>query len=179
MKKLVLSCAVAFAAISFTSCDKLKELVPPFDITLPEVPIVVQATAVSSTETTLGTGTYNYDINAEIKKYVSSASISSVSSVKIKSVNISMPGATAAQNLSNFSSLRILLTTNSNSNEAVIATANPPVDFTQQLTASASDTELKSYLSGSQYNYNVKGVVRKAITTPTTIMVSAVITVKP
>lgn len=185
MKKTRIFLALAFIAYLASSCKKLQEIkdqifspidvnVPSFQFTVPAIPIVI------SGEASLGSISSRINLDSTIRANTGGVfGLSSVSSIKVKQMVINITNADAANNLANFESARVSLSSNTNTTQSEIATFSFPDTFSNSSTsAQTNNPDLISYFSGNELNYNLYGRARRITTKPLNFVVSVTLSVK-
>ena len=169
-RKICSGIIVLMLIVSIFSCKKiiasifsgLEFNLPNMSVNIPAVPIVTAG------EVQFGTITQNINLDSVVKANTgNSFGADVVKAVSIKSITITIPNADDLNNLSNFQSARISLTSNSNSTSIDIANINfPDTNASTFVYTPASSTELVTYLKGSSLTYTLYGRNRR-ITTKT------------
>jgi len=176
MKSKLFLLVMAIAVITALSCKKtLSKLFGGLDVTLPDIMLVVpQVPFVPSQEISLGTFTMHQNIDSTIKANTGGFfGIGNISSVKVKSVTVSFTNSDATNNISNFESARVTLTSPSNSNPATLAALSFPDEALSTYTSTnVSGDELIPYLSGNEIYYTVYGKMRKTTSHSLNMVVS-------
>lgn len=167
MKIKVLSVAAALTAgLMFTtsSCDKLKDALfqafytqgvsQTFDI-----PII----NTTNTETTFGTLVDKFNIDSIIKAETNDAfSLNDIKKITITEAKVTLLNADVDNNFANFESGMLTFSTNSNPTPLTVATGpNPDVYSETFMLPPIPDTNLKSYLAGSELTYVISGKARR------------------
>ena len=180
MKKLFLSFSVASILVfSMSSCEKVKDKVfPSFETSggtvLIEVPVVTNTT----TEQEIDATTMSLNIDSTIKANTDGKfSISNANSIKVRDITLTVLNGDEQNNISNFETAKLSISSNSNTTPAVIASANL-ADVNQPAVINGNDTEIKTYLQGSQITYKVSGKARRATTKELQLAVAVVLSVK-
>ncbi len=165
MKKLFLSFSVAALVLGMSSCEKVKDKVfPSFETDggtiLVEVPVVTNTT----TEAEMDATTVSFNLDSTIKANTDgNFSLSNASSVKISTVTLTVLNGDQENNISNFESAKISVSSNSNPTPVVIAFATL-ADVNQPAVINGNGAELKGYLQGNQITYKISGKARRATT---------------
>jgi hypothetical protein len=182
MKKrfFALSLLGTFCIAGLTSCDKVKDnLFPPFETEIADVnvtiPITVQGVEASSSNTV------SFNLDSTIKAYTANAfSISNLNSVKVKDVTVFLTDADELNDVSNFESVQLKISSNTVSTPAIVASATIPNSPAESLNIPAGDNspELKEYLNGNELVYTVTGMARRTTTKPLNAVVSVTLSIK-
>ncbi|GAC1384271.1 MAG: hypothetical protein NVSMB45_12200 [Ginsengibacter sp.] len=178
MKRIVIVSIVALSLVaSLISCKKIVSAifsglefnVPDVSLSVPIVPFV------ATSEIQFGSATQNINLDSVVKANTANVfGADIVKTVSIKTVTITISNADDLNNLSNFESARITLTSNNNTNPIDIANVTFPNTNATSFVFTPTDTkELVSYLKGSSLTYTVYGKNRK-ITTKTLNFVASV-----
>jgi hypothetical protein len=181
MKKTIrtLSLFGGLCALGLTSCDKIKDsLFPAFDTQLGEVAFTIPVTPIgieSSTSSTL-----SFDLDSTIKAYTENTfSISNLSSVKVKDLNVAITNSDNLNDVSNFETVTLRLSSNANPNVAVIVSTPIPNMPAMDVNIAVPDSpELKEYLMGDKLTYIISGKARKSTTKPLNATVSVTLSIK-
>jgi len=151
------------AGLTFVSCKKLiSKLFPSFDtsvsiqIAVPAIPFPISGS--------VGLQTIYYNLDSTIKANTGGVYGSAdVSSITLKSIIVNLQNGDAANNFANFETLRIDLSSNSNSTPVAIASANIPDVASYSLSMEVSNSlNILSYFQGNQLTYNIFGKLRRA-----------------
>lgn len=179
MKKVILSLSLAsMIALSFSSCEKIKDKVfPSFDTSggtfLVNIPVISNTSA----ETQLGSTTVAFNLDSTIKANTNGLfSISNVNSVKISQITLNVT-PNGENNISSFESAKVTIASNANSTPAEIASVTL-ADVNQPAVINGNGLELKDYLRGNQITYNVVGKARRATTSNLDASINLVLSVK-
>jgi hypothetical protein len=183
MKKLLITVSVALILIiNVTSCKKIIEQVfPGLDVKVPEIQLTIPAIPfVPPNEISLGSYTAYFNLDSTIKANTGNVfGVGVVSSIKVKEVFVSLANADDLNNLSNFESARVTLSSNSRRDPTNVTTLNFPTSNTSSATFPQSDSpELLDYLKGTEITYNVYGKARRATLKPLNMTVSVTVRVK-
>jgi hypothetical protein len=181
MKKTILALSLlsGLCAASLTSCEKVKDsLFPAFDVEMNDVSVTIPITVEGVERSTSSTVAFNLD--SAIKAYTSNAfSISNLSSVKVKDVGVVLTNTDALNDLSNFETVSVKLSSNTVSTPAIIASAAvPDAPGTSLNIPITNPPELKEYLKGNQLTYTITGTARQTTTKPLNATVSVTLAIK-
>lgn len=183
MKKLpvVLSIAVILLG-GFTSCSKIVDKIfpgvdakiPDLQLTVPIIPIV------PPNEMTFGTFSAHINLDSTIRANTGGVfGIGVVSSIKVKQIVVSITNADDLNNLSNFESGRVVMTSDNNNVPVTLATLSFPDINSSSLTVTPTDSpELINYLKGSEVTYTMYGKARRITTKPLNMNVSVTLRIK-
>ncbi len=172
---LIAIVSLLFVAASFSCKKVIKKAFPGVDAVIPDVTITVPAIPfVFPTESSLGNYPASFNLDSTVKINTSGVfGASDITSVKVKSITITLTNPDPLNNLQNFEYARLQLTSNTNSTPANITTINFPDVYASTITDTpASSPELISYLGGNQIFYNVFGKLRRVTTKSLTMTVS-------
>jgi hypothetical protein len=182
-KSFFLYLGIIITSLSISSCKKVKAIFPGADITAPTITVVippVPAAAVGFGEIPLGNYEQRLNIDSAIRANTGGAfGIGSVTSVKIKEYTVGVSNADDANNLSNFESGRVLLTSNSQSTPVEIMSFTLPTTNTSTITQTPTNApELLQYIKGGQLTYQIFGRARRATTKSLNMSVSVILKVR-
>ena len=154
------------ALASLQSCTKLaKNLQYDLDMQTASVNIVLPPST-DTVGSASGTQTNHYNIDSFIKANTANVlGLSNITSVKIKSVTLTLNNATAAQNFANFRSCYGSVYSTGNTTPYVLTVANNPDVFASTLSLPVDTTaDLRSYMNGNDFTYSLGGSLRRATT---------------
>ena len=174
----ILAPVVAVAAIigvsSLQSCTKLAKNLQ-YDLNLQTASVQVTIPVTSDTSVTAGaTQTNYYNVDSFIKANTANVlGLANITSAKIKSCTITLDsGYSADNNFANFRSCSASVYSSSNATPYLLSVANNPDTYATTLSLPVdTTTDLKSYLTGSNFTYNVAGHLRR----PTTQVIKATV----
>jgi len=162
--KRILLCAASLVLIT-VSCKKiLNETFTGFDANVPDFQVTVPAIpVVPSGEISLGSFTTSFNLDSTIRVNTGNIfSLSDVSSITVRQVVVNLPNGDASNNLSNFTSTRVTLASNTDTIPANFINLSFPDTATQTVTnVPASSPELIGYLKGNQLTYHIYGQMRR------------------
>jgi hypothetical protein len=176
-KKLIILSAVFIIILTFSGCKKIASAIfggfdtsVDFQLSVPIVPIV------SPFEFPVGQYSYKFNLDSIVKaKTAGIYNANDVKSIKTKEFNINITNADQLNNVSNFQSIRVTIQSNTNSTPAELFSTTFPDTFASSFTATGNNTELLSYLKGSDITYTMYGKNRRITTKPLTIFLSVII----
>lgn len=88
-----------------------------------------------------------------------------VTSVKVKQIVFNISDADSLNNLANFESVRVILSSDTKADTVTVASMNFPDKYASTATYTpVNSPELRPYLTGSQLNYIIFGKIRRATT---------------
>ncbi len=183
MKKLfVFATAVALIVIGTTSCNKVRDALfpgvdvklPAFQFSVPAIPVVINS------EASLGSFTLNFNLDSIIRANTNGVfGAGAVASVMVKEIAISVPNADQQNNLANFESVRLTLTSNAITSAAEIISINFPDTSTASYTATpTNNAELKEYIKDTQLTFSLYGKNRRVTTKSLTFNIMVTLTAK-
>jgi hypothetical protein len=156
-------------ALAFSSCEKIKEKIfESFTAKGADVQFTIPVVASTANETTIATTNVNFNVDSTIK-----ASTGGVFSVDILkqvnpeeiTLNLLNPGPDQANNLANFESLKVRISTQSGNNPIVIASMSNPDAFATSVNLTVDNSkQLLDLLKSSAVRYEVLGKARRATT---------------
>lgn len=163
---MFLSLLSVVATIAFSSCEKIKEKIfesftakgADFQFTIPII--------ATTNEVTVGTSTVNLNVDSTIKANTGGLfGISILKQVNPEEITLSLLNPDQLNNLANFESIRVQVTTSSNSNPIVIASmANPDTYATTVNLTVDNSKQLLDLLKASSVRYEVIGKARRITT---------------
>ena len=183
MKKILFIFLAGFiAAAGITSCKKVVNAIfPGLDITVPSAELGVPVMPfVLPMELGFPSYTQSFNLDSTIKANTGGAfGAGSVSSVKIKSITMTISNADDNNNWSNFESARFMLSSDTKQDPVELFSYTFPTTNTTTVTITPTNSpELLPYLKGKELVYQVFGKGRKTTSKPLTIVVSTVMRVK-
>jgi len=162
--KRILLCAASLVLIT-VSCNKiineafpgLNASVPDLQVTIPAIPVV------PSGEISLGSFTTSFNLDSTIRVNTGNIfTLSDISSITVNDVVVNVSNGDASNNLSNFTSTRVTLASNTDTIPANLINLSFPDTTALTVTnAPASSPELIGYLKGTQLTYHVYGQMRR------------------
>ncbi len=171
MKKLLIPvAAIVLAVAGLSACKKIVSTIfKGTDITIPPTTVTVPAVLiVSPVEQSLGSFTQEINIDSIIRANTAGLfGVNAVSTIKIKQVTVNVLNADASNNLSSFETVRVNLSSNSNSNRVELFNVTIPEQATNTYSFTPSSTpELLPYLKGTTLSYAVSGNNRRTTSKP-------------
>jgi hypothetical protein len=148
------------------SCSKLAQIMN-YDLAMQSssVTVSIPPESVKGITETFGTGTANYNVDSFIRaSTLGTLGIANIASVKLLSCVLTLQNATPGNNFDNLASVSASFTTGDVAPYEIGITDNPAIYSTTLTIPVDSTAELKSYLTGSQFTYTLKGMLRKAVT---------------
>lgn len=176
MKKMFLSLSLVAGLLSFSSCEKAKNLLfKPFESPL-NVDFNINPVSNTTTSATLGSTTVNYDLNAEVKRETDNAFDGSIiGSMYLNKVAITLSNTDATNNLSNFETVSLSVSTGS-ATPVVIGPFTVPSGATNSAEFTvANSPNVRQFFNGSSVNFSLIGKARTATTKVLPARVSATI----
>lgn len=182
MKKFLITCCIAAITLSSLSCKKaLESLFPGLDVQVPDMQVTIPAIPIlPANEIAIGSFTMHFNLDSAIKANTGNVfSINSVSSMKLKEMTVSVSNGDINNNLSNFESGRITLSSNANSAEAPLASFLFPTTETYTYSANTDNSpDILSYYQGTEITYKLFGKLRKITTNSLNLTIKSTIRVK-
>ena len=177
MKKITITFLSAIILlVALSSCKKLVSAIfQGLDVNVPEVQVTIPTViAVTPNEIALGSFSFHFNLDSIIKANTAGVfGVNTVSSIKVKQINISITNADQLNNLANFESARITLQSNIDSNPAELFSVSFPDSYASLFTATpANSPDLLPYLKGSDVTYNIYGKMRRITTKPLNMVVA-------
>ena len=185
MKKFsIFSLSLVIIVVCSLSCKKIVNKifsgtdvgVPTIEVTIPTIPPI----ALSFGELPLGSFKQRFNLDSAVRANTAGAfGASVVSSVKIKTITINIPNGDDNNNLSNFESARVMISSQNNTTPVVFASLTFPTTSTNTFTNSPTEgTELLPYLKDGELTYQIFGKARKSTSKPLTMVVTVIARVK-
>ena len=166
--RFLIAAGVVVAGIGLStmqSCDKIADLVKydlPMQTASAEVVLPPSSDTVGSAS---GSEVVNYNIDSFIKANTANVlGINNITSAKITSCKITILDPTPTKNFANFRSAFGSVFSNSNTTPYVINATHDDVYATEFDLPVDTATNLKSYLTGTQFTYSLGGSLRRATT---------------
>ena len=181
MKKITVIFLSALVLLAGVSCKKLVSAIfQGMDVNVPQVQVTIPTViAVTPNEIALGSFSFHFNLDSIIKANTAGVfGVNTVSSIKVKQINISITNADQLNNLSNFESARITVQSNIGSNPAELFSGSFSDSYATSFTATpANSPDLLPYLKGSDVTYNVYGKMRRITTKPLNMSVAVTLRV--
>jgi hypothetical protein len=182
MKKIFIAfIIILIGGVVSLSCKKfIAKLLPSFDTTVSDIEISVPPIPFSNVSGSVGLQTIYYNLDSTIKANTGGVfGAGDVTSITVKSITINLQNGDPANNFANFESLKIELSSNSNSTPVTIATATIPDVPTYNLNMDVSaGPNIAGYFQGNQLTYDVGGRIRRSTSHELNALVTIVVTVK-
>ena len=180
MKKISLVVSVFFTmTLLLSSCKKIVTAIfPGIDARVPDITLTVPPILfVPPNEMSLGNYSAYFNLDSIVRAKTNGAfNANDISSVKVKTITITLLNNDNFNNLSNFEYARLGLTSNTMGDEINVVTINFPDTESSTITVSPDNSpEIRPYLSGNQLNYSIYGKLRRATTKPLTMVVSVTV----
>jgi hypothetical protein len=168
---IITLCAVT-VPFTFSSCDKLKDLISPIDLVLKskDIPITIPASAAGQQQ---AFASINFDLAAELAKSNTSSytlKASNIKTAKLKSISIDIVGGGSVNNnFANFKDGGVYFGTNANANTTskflfAQVLNNPDVYSTHIDFIPQGNTDLKDHLMGTVFDYLYAYELRRPLT---------------
>ena len=180
MKKiLTLSVLISLFVLSIASCDKIKEkLFPAFDTEIDAVSVNIPVTLEGVQANSSNTVSFNLDSIIKVNTG-NTFSIDNISSVKVKGLSIFVNNADDLNDISNFETVSLKFSSNTNTTPAEVASASIPDSRASSLNITPKNSpELKEYLKGSELTYTVSGTARRSTTKVLNATIAVTLSVK-
>jgi hypothetical protein len=182
--KLIIFLTTLVLVAGSSSCkDVVDNIFPGTDIAVPPITISIPAfppLAVALGELPMGNFSQRLNLDSAVRANTGGAfGAEAVSSIKMKDVTITITDGDADNNLSNFESARVLLTSNSQSNAVELFSLSFPTANTYTLTHTPTNPpELLPHIKGGELTYQIFGKARKSTSKSLTMTVAVVMKVK-
>jgi hypothetical protein len=163
---LFLTLMSVVVTIAFSSCEKIKEkLFEAFTAKGADVQFTIPVIATTN-EVTIGTSSVNFNVDSTIKANTGGAfGVGILDQVNPEEVTLSLLNADQLNNLANFESFKVQVTTSNNSNPIVIASMSNPDTFGTTVNLTVDNTkQLLDLLKASSVRYDVIGKARRITT---------------
>lgn len=179
MKKAYILCgvAVALCLFAFSSCNKVTSVLATataIDWDGVDVTITVPPQSDTTVPTSVGTGTFTYNLDSMIKAETSNAlKLSNIDSFEITSCTITVTNPDANNNFANFEQAKLLFSTSYNTTQVNMGEIdnNPDAYATTLSLPVNSSVNLTTYISpigNTTFNYSLTAKLRRATTTTLT-----------
>ncbi len=180
-KKIIFSLVVFAITISFTACKKIVAAVfKGMDVSVPEMQFTIPAIfGVAPGEIPLGSYPYKFNLDSVVRANTGGAfGAGSVTSIKVKQVNINVSNADQLNNLANFETARITIQSNTNNNPVEFFSVIFADVFASAYTSpNPSNVELLSYLKGTDIVYKIYAKNRRTTSKPLDFKISVIVRV--
>ena len=172
---------MATMAVFSMSCNKLAQsFLPGFDVKVPDMQVIIPSIPiVPSNEMELGSFTLHFNLDSTIKANTNNVfNMNSVASMKVSQMLVTVSNGTSANNLSNFESARLLISSNANSSETALASFAFPSTETYSFNANTDNApDILGYYKGTEITYKLFGKLRKPTTASLNLALSVTIRV--
>jgi hypothetical protein len=156
------------SAVAFSSCEKIKEkLFESFTAKGADVQFTIPVIATTN-EATIGTSNVNFNVDSTIKANTGGVfGVDILKQVNPEEVTLSLLDPNQLNNLANFESLKVQVSTSSNSNPIVIASMANPDTYAATVNLTVDNSkQLIDVLKSSSVRYEVIGKARRITTQP-------------
>ncbi len=180
MKKFIPALSLFVLLTVFTtSCEKAKSLVfPKFEAAAGDVVLNLPVISNTTTEASVGSVDLHFNLDSLIKAHTAGEfSVSHAKSVTVKNVVLEVLNGDAESNISNFETVKVSLSSNTNTTPVTLVSANL-MDVNQPQVINGNGTELKEYLKDHMFTYNVAGKLRRPTRKSLQLQVSLILSVK-
>ncbi|RYY26401.1 MAG: hypothetical protein EOO04_10730 [Chitinophagaceae bacterium] len=163
---IYLIAAMAIAGVTLQSCEKIKDAIfNAFSAQGADVNFVIPAIPDTTTTGTLGSQTAYFDLDSTVKAHTANQfSIDDVNTVSPDSIILTLANADSSNNMSNFESGQLSFYSDANTTPVNFNFTVPDVYATSFVVPVDQSLNLKSYMTGSNYTYTLKGKLRRATT---------------
>jgi len=179
MKRLLFTILTAIILSgSGSSCKKaIAKIFPGVDVVVPDMQMILPSVFfVAPTEIPLGTYSFQFNLDSVVKAQTAGVfGANDVTSIKVKQITITITNADQLNNFANFESARVTLQSNSNNTPVQLFSATFPDVFAATFTTTNNNTELLSYLKGSDLLYTMYGKNRRVTTKPLELTISVIV----
>ena len=177
MRKISISIIVFLLFLTgFTACKKIVAAVfGGTDITVPTAQFTIPVLfVVTPNEQSFGSYSQQINLDSLVKANTGGVfGINVVSSIKVKQVNLLLTNPDALNNLSNFETVRVTLTSDTrNTPVELFAASFPDTNISTYNFVPTNSTDLLPYLRGTSITYNIYGKNRRITTKPLTLQVT-------
>lgn len=176
--------AVIFMTViiaAFSGCKKIiREIfqgidadVPQFSVTLPVIPFVPPGEAAFPIS-------QHFNLDSTVRAQTGGVyGAGDVSSVKVKQMIFALSNADTLNNLSNFESVRITISSDTKTDTVSVASITFPDTYASTVTYTpVNSPNLKPYLNGSVLNYVVYGKLRRITTKQLNVVINVTLRVE-
>lgn len=172
MKKALLSFSV-LGTLALASCDKVKDAIfPAFETSINDIKVTVPVTTNTTTEMSLGEVVVNFNVDSVIRKHTADQfSIDNAKSIQVVTTTIDVLNGTDENNISNFESVKLSVSSNTRPTPVAIASAII-TSAVEPLVINGNGTDLKEYLKAGRMTYTLSGKAKKPTTQPLQLEVS-------
>jgi hypothetical protein len=178
-KNLITLSAVFIILLTFASCKKIASAIfggfdtnADYVISVPIIPIV------SPVELPVGQYLYKFNLDSIVKAQTAGIyNANDVKSIKTKEFKVTITDADQLNNIANFQSVRVTIHSNTNSTPSELFATTFPDTYAATFTTQGNNTELLSYLKGSDITYTMYAKNRRITTKPLTIYLTVTIRV--
>jgi hypothetical protein len=156
------------SVIAFSSCEKVKEkLFDAFTAKGADVQFTIPIIATTN-EVSIGSSNVNFNIDSTIKANTGGVfGVDILDQVNPEEVTLSLLNPDELNNLANFESFKVQVTTSNNSNPIVIASLANPNTYATTVNLTVDNTkQLLDLLKASSVRYEVFGKARRITTKP-------------
>jgi hypothetical protein len=168
MKKLFVTATVALMTLTTISCKKtILSLFPGFDVKIPDMQVTIPPIPiVLGDEIQIGSLTSHFNLDSTIRANTSNVfNISHVSSMKVSSMVATLSNGNVLNNLSNFESGRLLISSNTNATPVSLASFSFPTTETYTFAGNTENApDIVSYYTGTEITYQLYGKLRRPTT---------------
>jgi hypothetical protein len=177
MRKILIPVIVFLSILTaFTACRKIVAAVfGGTDINVPATEFTIPVLfAVTPNELLFGSYSQHINLDSAVKANTAGVfGINVVNSIKVKQVSMVIGNPDALNNFSNFETLRVTLTSDTQNTPVEFFAASFPDTYSSTyLFAPTNSPELLPYLGGSRITYNIYGKNRRITSKPLTVQVN-------
>jgi hypothetical protein len=173
-KNLITISALFIIVIIFSGCKKIAAKIfggfdtsVDYQISVPIIPVV------SPFQLPVGQYLYKFNLDSVVKSQTAGIyNANDVTSIKAKKFDITITDADQLNNISNFQSVRVTIHSNTNNTPAELFSVTFTDTYAAAFSTPGNDTELLSYLKGSDIIYTMYAKNRRITTKPLTILLS-------
>lgn len=182
MKKIFIP-VIVFSTflIAFTACSKIVAAVfGGTDVEVPAAEFTIPILfAVTPNELSMGSYSQHINLDSAVKANTAGVfGINVVKSIKVKQVNMVMQNPDALNNFSNFETVRVTLSSDTQNSPVELFAAGFPDTYSGTFLLTPTDTpELLPYLRGSWITYHIYGKNRRITSKPLTLQVNVTLRV--
>ncbi len=181
MKKFCITAAVALMTLATMSCKKtILSLFPGFDVKVPDMQVTIPPIPIVPVdEVQIGSLTSHFNLDSTIRANTGNVfNISHVTSMKVNSMVATLSNGNVLNNLSNFESGRLLISSNTNATPVSLASFSFPTTETYTFAGNTENApDIISYYTGTEINYQLFGKLRRPTTQQLNLTVSITIRV--
>ncbi len=181
MKKLMFLLSLALTLVTISSCKKVvDQFFSPIDVNMPSFQLIIPPVPiVAASEVSLASYTIHFNLDSAIKANTRGIfGVSTISSIKVKQMNLELTNADQQNNFANFETARIGLLSNTSPSAADVAAFTFADAYATSASSQSDAAELKGYFTGHELTFNLTGKNRRPTQKALTVVVKTTLSVK-